>query len=114
MHTRGRGPLPPKCGVQRVRALHHKMVALKLQQFLSNLKKNFVRRLWRLVFPMLFCQSDGPPHEGGGLQGGGGGVCCFDKGVALAEGGYCRPAAWQHDNVLMGETKHYIWDHHWP
>ena len=51
------------------------MVALMLQQFQYNLKKNFLRRL---VFPILFCQSDGPPHGGGGglqrggLRGGGG------------------------------------------
>ena len=44
------------------------MVALKLQQFQSNLKKNF------LVFPMLFCQSDGPPQGGGVTEGAGGGV----------------------------------------
>ena len=38
--------------------------------FQCNLKKNFIRRLRRLVFPMLFGPSDGPPHwGGGGLQG---------------------------------------------
>ena len=35
------------------------MVAPKLQQFQKNLK--FLRRLWRLVFPMLFGPSDAPP-----------------------------------------------------
>ena len=38
--------------------LHHTMVALKLQQFHDNQKKHF---LWRLVFPVLFCQSAPPP-----------------------------------------------------
>ena len=45
------------------------MVALNLQQFQYNLKKVVLRRLWRLVFPMLFCQSDAPTIGGGGLQG---------------------------------------------
>ena len=47
--------------------LHHTIVALNLQQLQCNLKKIF---LWRLVFPMLFCQSDGPPSVGGIARGG--------------------------------------------
>ena len=50
-------------------------------QFQCNLKKNFLPRLRRLVFPILFGPSDGPPHEGGGgvargvrLEGGGGSI----------------------------------------
>ena len=46
---------------------HMRMVALKLQQFQCNPKKNFLRRL---AFPMLFCQSP-PPHGGGIAKGGG-------------------------------------------
>ena len=49
------------------------MVALKLQQFQCNLKKIFLRRVRRLGFPMLSCQSDDPPR--GGVTGGGGGSC---------------------------------------
>ena len=41
-------------------------------EFYYDLKTNFLRRLWRLVFPMLFGPSDGLPGGGGGLQGGGG------------------------------------------
>ena len=41
------------------------MVALKLQRFQCNPKKIFLRCLWLLVFPMLFCQSDGPGIAGG-------------------------------------------------
>ena len=48
--------------------LHHTVLALTLQQFQCYLKKTFLQRL---VFPMLFCQRDGPPW--GGLQGWGGG-----------------------------------------
>ena len=40
--------------------------------FQCNLKKNFLRRLRRPVFPMLFGPSDGPPQGGGGCKGGGG------------------------------------------
>ena len=52
--------------------LHHTMVALKLQQFQCNRKKDFLRRLWRLGYPMLFKGSDAPhpPPPRGGLQGG--------------------------------------------
>ena len=43
-----------------------------------NLKKNCLQRLWRLVFPMLFGPSDGPPPWGGckrwGITWGGAGV----------------------------------------
>ena len=52
-------------------------------QFQGNLKKNFLRRLWCLVFPMLFGPSDGPPHGGGGLQRGGD----YKGGVPLKFGG---------------------------
>ena len=55
-------------------------------QFQCNLKKFF---LWRLVFPMLFGPSDGPPPfggggdcKGGGYRGGGGG-CCMWLGTQL-------------------------------
>ena len=48
------------------------MVALKLQQFQYNLKKNFLRHL---VFPMLFGPSDGGTAKGEGyFKRGGGGV----------------------------------------
>ena len=43
-------------------------MVLKLQQSQYDLKKNFLQCL---VFPMLFCQSDGPRHQ----EGGGGGGC---------------------------------------
>ena len=43
--------------------LHYTMIALKLQQFQYNRKKCFLRRL---LFPMLFGPSDGPPPKGGG------------------------------------------------
>ena len=50
------------------------MEALTLQQFQYTRKKNFLRRLWHLVFPVVFCQSDAPPPwGGGGLQRGAGG-----------------------------------------
>ena len=43
-------------------------------QFQCNPKENFLRRLRRLVFPMLFGPNDGPPHgRGGDCKGGG--VC---------------------------------------
>ena len=42
-------------------------------QFLCDLKKNFLQRLWRSV---LFGPSDGPPHGEGGLQGGGATRAC--------------------------------------
>ena len=68
-------------------------------QFQCNLRKIFLRHLWRLVVPMLFGPSDGPPHgrggiaKGGGLQRGGGYMvpevlCCFlgvGWGVPLSE-----------------------------
>ena len=38
-----------------------------MQQFQYHPNKKFLRRRWRAVFPVLFCQNDG-----GGLQGGGG------------------------------------------
>ena len=41
-------------------------LALKQQQFQFNLKKIFLRGLRCLVFPMLFCRSDCPPHLGAG------------------------------------------------
>ena len=41
-------------------------VALKLQQFQYYLNKNFLRRLQRPVFLMLFCQSDCPASDEGG------------------------------------------------
>ena len=45
-------------------------VTVRKSQF--DLKKNVLRRLQRLVFPMHFGRSDGPPPwGGGGLQGGG-------------------------------------------
>ena len=44
----------------------------------TSLRGDFLRRLWRLVFPVLSCQSDGPTPGGGGgrvvLEGGRGGV----------------------------------------
>ena len=50
--------------------LHHTMIALKLQQFQYNLKKNFLRHA---LFPMLVRPSDAPPPGGGGDCRGGGG-----------------------------------------
>ena len=53
--------------------LHHTRVPLELQQFLYNLKKIFLRRLFPMLcatLPTLFCQSDGPPMGGGVLAQG--------------------------------------------
>ena len=45
----------------------HTTVALK-QQIQHNLRNFFLRRLWRRELPVLFCQSNGPPHWGGGVR----------------------------------------------
>ena len=50
----------------------HMMVALKLQQFQYNVKKIFLRRLWRLVFPWFCVKVTVPPMGEGGYKGGGG------------------------------------------
>ena len=47
--------------------VHNTMVALKLQQFQYYLKKIFLRRLWRLVFPRLLGGSDAFKGGGGTL-----------------------------------------------
>ena len=67
------------------------MVALKMQQVQYNLKKNFLRRLWRLVIPMLFGGSDGSPRRGGGgLQEGGGDKHLLLSMTLLHMGAGCR------------------------
>ena len=70
------------------------MVALKLQQFQYNLKKNFLRRL----FPMPFGPTDPPPPGGGRLQGGGGDC----KGGGRQESGVRTPA--RHPRVHVRNT----------
>ena len=84
------------------------MVALKLQQFQHNLKKNrgdFPRRLWRLVFPMLFGLSDGGGIARGGDFKGDRGHDCHPSNhmraptpaacVSAGGGGKGFPAFWQ-------------------
>ena len=43
----------------------------------TSLRDDFLRRLWHLVFSMLFGASDPPPPQGGGCKRGGGKVCLF-------------------------------------
>ena len=55
--------VPPQGG-------HHTMVALELKEFQYNLKKTFLRWLWRLVLPMMVtCWGGGGGCKGGGTTG---------------------------------------------
>ena len=71
------------------------MVALELQEFRYNRKENCLRRL---VFPVLFCHSDGPPTGGTGVLAQGLGIRLF------AFGGAYWPLATAHSDPLWART----------